>query len=95
MNNAKCKIAGICVKKGVKMAFYGMKCIDLTDDIIKILDLFKKNFLNHIVKTQNILKLWKLRNLTIKLRIVVFKSLAISKIIHLAVVTEVPTSTIN
>ena len=89
------KLPAFVSKKGVKMVFYGVKCIDLTDDIIKILDLFKKNFLNHIVKTQNILKLWKLRNLTIKLRIVVFKSLVISKIIHLAVVTEVPTSTVN
>ena len=51
--------------------------------------------MNHIVKTQNILKLWKLRNLTIEGRIVVFKSLAISKLIHLALVTEIPTSTIN
>ena len=35
--------------------------------------------MNHTVKIQNILKLWKLRNLTIEGRIVVFKSLAISK----------------
>ena len=45
---------------------------------------------------QNILKLWKLRNLTIDgRRIVVFKSLAISKLIRLALVTEIPTTTIN
>ena len=51
--------------------------------------------MNQIVKIQNILKLRKLRNLTIQGRIAVFKSLAISKLIHLALVTEVPTSTIN
>ena len=51
--------------------------------------------MNHIAKIQNILKLWKLRNLTIEGRIVVFKSLAISKLIHLALVTEIPTTTIN
>ena len=51
--------------------------------------------MNHIVETQNILKLWKLRSLTIEGRIVVFKSLAISKLIHLALVTEIPTSAIN
>ena len=51
--------------------------------------------MNHFVETQNILKLWKLRSLTIEGRIVVFKSLAISKLIHLALVTEIPTSTIN
>ena len=41
------------------------------------------------------MKLWKLRNLSIEGRIVVFKSLAISKLTHLALVTEIPTSTIN
>ena len=45
-------------------------------------------------KIQNILKLWKL-NLTIEGRIIAFKSLAISKLIHLALVTEIPTTTIN
>ena len=104
INNAKCEIAGIGVKKGVKMALCGMDCIDLTEDVIKILGIYfsynkklelEKNFLNHIAKIQNILKLWKLRNLTIEGRIVVFKSLAISKLIHLALVTEIPTTTIN
>ena len=102
--NAKCEIAGIGVKKGVKMALCGMECIDLTSDVIKILGIYfsynkkllqEKNFFNHIVKIQNILKLWKLRNLSIEGRIVVFKSSAISKLTHLALVTEIPTSTIN
>ena len=81
-----------------------MECIDLMDDVIKILGIYfsysknleqGKNFLNRIVKIQNILKLWKLRNLTIEGRIVVFKSLTISKLIHLVLVTEIPTSTID
>ena len=104
INNAKCEIAGIGVKKGVKMALCGMDFIDLTKDVIKTLGIYfsynkkleqEKNLLNHIVKIQNILKLWKLRNLTIEGRIIAFKSLAISKLIHLAFVTEIPTSTIN
>ena len=75
-----------------------MECIDLTDVVIKILGIYfsynkkleqEKNFLNHIVKVQKILKLWKLRNLTIDGRIIVFKFLAISKLIHLALVTEI------
>ena len=49
----------------------------------------EKNVLNYFVIIQNILKLQKLRNLTIEERIVVFKSLATSKIIHLALVTEI------
>ena len=81
-----------------------MECIDLTDCVIKILRIYfsynkkleqEKNLLNHIVKIQNILKLWKLRNLSVEGRIVVFKSLVISKLIHLALVTEIPTSTTN
>ena len=55
----------------------------------------EKNFLNHIAKIQNILNLWKLRNVTIKGRITVFKSLAISKIIRLALVTEVLSSAVT
>ena len=104
INNAKCDIAGIGFKKEVKMALSGMDCIDLTEDVLKNLGIYfsynkklvqEKNFLNHIVKFQNVLKLWKLRNLTIEGRIFVFKSLAISKLIHLALVTEIPTATIN
>ena len=86
------------------MALYGMECIDLMDDVIQILNIYfssnkkleqEKSFLNHIVKIQNILKLWKPRNLTIEGGIVVFKLLAISKLIYPALVTEIPTSTIR
>ena len=86
------------------MALCGMDCISLTEDVIKILDIYfsynkkleqEENFLNLIVKIQNILRSRKLRNLTIEGRIVVFKSLAISKLIHLALVTEIPTTTID
>ena len=104
INNAKCEIAGIGVKKGVKMALCGMECIDLRSDVIKILGIYfshnkkleqEKKFFNHTVKIQNIFKLWKQRNLSIEGRIVVCKSLAISKLTHLALLTDIPTSTIN
>ena len=99
--NAKCEIASIGVKKRVKMALCGMDCTDLTKDVIKILGVYfsfnkkleqEKNLLNRIVK---IVKLWKLRNLTIEGRIFVFKSLAVSTLILLALVTEIPTTTLN
>ena len=98
------KLLLLVSKKAVKTALCGMECIDLTDDIIKILGIGfsynkkleqEKNFLNHIPKIQNILKLRKLINLTIEERLVVFKSLAISKLIHLLLFTELSTSTIN
>ena len=103
INNAKCEIAGIGVKKGIKMTLCGMECTDLRSDVINFKYLLflqqkleqEKNFFNHIVKIQNILKLWKLRNLSIEGRIAVFKSLAISELTHLSLVTEIPTSTIN
>ena len=38
---------------------------------------------SHVAKTQNISKLWKLISLTIEEKIDGFKSLTISKIIHL------------
>ena len=40
INNAKCEIAGIDVKKGIKMTLCGMKYIHLTDDVKKILGIF-------------------------------------------------------
>ena len=41
-----------------------MEYIDLTDDVIEIEN--EKNFWDHIANIQNILKLWKQRNLTIE-----------------------------
>ena len=37
INNAKCEVAGIGVKNGVKMGLCGVELIDLMDDVIKIL----------------------------------------------------------
>ena len=47
------------------------------------------------MKRKKILKLWKLKHLSIEGRIVVFSSLAISKLTHLALVTETPISLVN
>ena len=104
INIEKSEIAGTGVKNGVKVALCGMVCIDVMKDIITILGIYlsynkkleqEKNFLSHIVKIQNILKLCKLRNLIIEGRIANFKLFAISNIIHLALVTEIPISIIN
>ena len=77
------------------MALRGMKCIDLMNGVMKVLGIYfscnktleqEKNFLNHII---NILTLWKLRNLTIEGRVVVFKSLATSRLLHFALDTYI------
>ena len=56
-----------------------MKCIHLRNI----------NFYN-ISNIQGVLNLWRMRNLTLEGRIVVFKTLAISKMIFLARLTKIP-----
>ena len=64
-NNAKCETTSISVKKEVKIGLCVMDCINLKDDVKKILGIDfsynkkleqEKKFLNHIVEIQNILK---------------------------------------
>ena len=43
-----------------------------------------------IANTQRVLKLWKLRNLTVEGKVLIFKTLALSKIIFQAFVTPIP-----
>ena len=47
------------------------------------------NFQCHIVKTESVLRLWRMSNLTIEGKVLVFKSIAISKIVHLSLITTV------
>ena len=96
-NLSKCEIAGIGVLKGVKVAVCGIQCVDLVLDTIKILGTHfcyneklkeERNFCLTIANTQRVLKLWKLRNLTLEGKILIFKTLTLSKIIFQAFVTE-------
>ena len=50
----------------------------------------EENFIKLIKKIENVLKIWRIRNLTVQGKITIFKTLAISKVIHLALVTNVP-----
>ena len=43
----------------------------------------------------NVIKLWRMRKLTLEGKITIFKSLAISKIVHLAIITEVSDTVIE
>ena len=49
----------------------------------------------YIAKIENVLKLWRARNLSFEGKITVFKSLAVSKIIHLALVKKIRPSIID
>ena len=86
------------------MVLCGMKCINLKNKTVKILGvhfLYKKclepdkKFSEHAVKIESILRLWHMRQLTLEGRITVFKSLAISKVIHLLLITKLHNNTID
>ena len=98
-NMKKCEIADIESLKGVKVALCEVNSIDLAQEMIKILGLHfsynkklgeEKNFVSHIKSIENLLKIWKMRTLSIEGKINIFKALAISKIVHLAMVIDVP-----
>ena len=97
-NKIKCEIAGIGALKGVQVALCGMRCIDLVSNIVKILGIYysyndkleiQENFKKHIIKIQNIQRIWRMRNISIAGKITVFKTLAISKIVHFALVKTI------
>ena len=54
----------------------------------------QENFINLILKILKILRLWKMQNLSVACKITVFKTFAISKIVHLGLVNVVPNSII-
>ena len=96
-NLSKCEIAGIGVLKGVKVAVCGIQCVDLVLDTIKILGTHfsyneklkeERNFCLITANIQRVLKLWKLRNLTLEGKIFIFKTLALSKIIFQALLHQ-------
>ena len=103
-NRIKYQIAGIGVLNGVQLALCGIKCVNLNNETVKILGInfsYNKNieqdktFSEHILNIKSILKLWRMRQLTLEGRITVFKSLAISKVIHLLMITKLHNNTID
>ena len=98
-SKSKCEIAGIDDLKEVSVEICGMGYIDLTKNSVKILGIHfsynrkienEENFIKFVKKFENVLKVWRTRNLTVQGKITIFKTLAISKVIHLALVTNVP-----
>ena len=104
LNKPKCECAGIGVKSGVQTALLDIKNINLNEDFIRILGvnfsyndiIYKeKNVLEVIVKMENLLAIWRWRNLSVAGKISVFKSLAFSKIISISYLSYVPPIIIN
>ena len=78
-NKSKCEINGIGVLKGESIELCGMECIDLT-----------KKFSENLEKKCKCYQICKTRNSTVQDKITIFKTLANSKVLHLALVTNVP-----
>ena len=55
----------------------------------------EKNLKNYIQKIETVLKIWRMKNLTLEGKIAILKKLTISKITHLASVTVLLNSTIT
>ena len=81
------------------MAVCGIRCADLKTNTLKILGtLFsyniklrhEKNFYTTVANIQRVLKIWKMRNLILKGYIVIFRTLATSKIVFESLITHVP-----
>ena len=86
------------VLKGVQVVVCGMHCIDLNIDTLKILGTHfscneklkeEKNLYKILRDMQQVLKIRKMR------KIVIFKTIAISKIVFQAFITTVPKHIIN
>ena len=86
------------------MAICGIKYLDLTKEAIKILGVFfpydknlrlENNFIKIILNIERILKMWRQRNLTLVGKIIIFKTLVLSKITFLAQVLEIPNQIID
>ena len=97
-NKIKCEIAVIGALKGVQVALCGMRCIDLVSNTVEILGLYysynekleiQENFKWHMINIEKILQIWRMRDLSIAGKITIFKTLAISKIVHFALVKTI------
>ena len=104
LNRSKCEVCGIGVKKGEVTALCGFKNVDLTTDSVKILGVHfsynkdicrQRNFLDVVKKIENVIKVWRLRCLTLLGKICIFKTLAISKIISISFLSSVPCDVIS
>ena len=80
------------------MTLYGLKSLDFTKESNKMLGVHvsynKKlhddiNFYTAVTNICNVIKLWRMRHLSLEVKITTYKSLAISKIVHLALLTIV------
>ena len=103
-NFSRCEITGLGCLKGVLEAVCRLRFINLTTDTIKILGVHssynstlkvQNNFLDTVKNIQQVLCFWNRIMLLLEGRIIIFKTLAISKIVYLAFLTVIPNSLIE
>ena len=98
LNLTKSETAGIRVLKEVHVAVCSMRCLDLNNNAIKVFGTpFRYNeklkdeiyFYATVTDIERVLKIWKIRSLILEGKIVIFKSIAISKIVFLSLIAIV------
>ena len=98
------ELCGIGSLKGVKRAFYRFKVLDVTRESIKILGCHhsydadiasSRNFSVLLDNIQAVFNLWRTRYLTIEGKIKIFKTLGLSKMQYLAMMSNVLNSVIK
>ena len=87
-NKSKCETAGLGALKGIKLTLCGMESIDPMFNAIKSLGVYysydknlenQENFINLVLKIEKLLRLWKMRNLSIAGKIPYLKLLQYQK----------------
>ena len=100
-NFSKCEIAALGSLKGVLEAVCDLKSINLTTDTINISSVHfsynstlkvQNNFLDTVKSIQQALRFWNRRILSLEGKIIIFKALAIYKIVDLVFLTVIPNS---
>ena len=87
----------------VQVTICGMYCVNVKNDTVKTLGthfsynvkLKGENIYTTVTDIQQVLKMWKMRNLILEEKTVVFKTLAISKIVFQSLITSVPRHIVN
>ena len=100
-NINKCEIAVLGILKVTQEAVCGLQNIDLTNDTIKILGIHfsqnkkiqtERNYLTTVKKIQNALNVCITRTFTLEGKILIFKTMVISKIVYLSFIIIAPNS---
>ena len=99
INRSKCELAGIGSKMNVPTSLDGIKNVSLITDSIRVLGVhftystklsIDRNFTECIKKLQNIIRVWGMRSLTLYGKVTIFKTLALSKVICIASMSNIP-----